>query len=404
MKLTQYFLIILISIVSIWNLNAEIPCTHTTLKVDPLHGISISRDCRFVVGITLANQYLHQDGFARCSECLNFWDLYSGNKPIINLGVTFDILFPQMITSSSISDVFDDGTILISTQTRRHTSSILEFNSNVKVIRYNLNTKELNSNFYEYQNEDDILEVFIQNYILYIITTNGYLRQIDLITHNEEDVTNLFENLPDAIIYKVKVCKEENLIIIANKYKDTSKRHTVSYWHNNNLINRTNIPSEYKFDGMFSDGSFLLRRQSDHGAGIYNINSKKFPIISYSPNIEILGCDVINDDVGYIAYKERLATFLKLICNQTKENVIFEMPIFHTFLSARISADNKILKIFLLEQGHFKTIMLEICLFNPFNHVINQTIRKNDKSVEMLTGDYQITNGPTDTFKINKVP
>ena len=74
------------------------------------------------------------------------------------------------------------------------------------------------------------MDTFIQKYILNIATSQGLLHQINLVTKREE-ISNLFENLTNAIGYKVKFCKYENSIITANKYNDPSEPHTVSFWH-----------------------------------------------------------------------------------------------------------------------------------------------------------------------------
>ena len=79
-------------------------------------------------------------------------------------------------------------------------------------------------------------------------------------------------------------------------------------------------------NGVFHDGSFLLRHLSNQRAEIYNINSKIFHTILNSHDIEILNCTVINDSIGSILYKQESRIFLKLIDNQTKEYISFELP------------------------------------------------------------------------------
>lgn len=390
MKCNQYFLFILISVISILNINGKIPCSHTGLhvngrSVDQAY-IVISDDTRFIVGIS-SDEYLH------------LWDLFHGSNAIIKLDIAFDQQ-NSIVNDIIISDMLDDGTILIGLDITSHEDDDTQLKT-IKIIKYNCTTKEIYPDFYKHQSTDDRLCSIIQGYKLITITTQGIMRKINLITKREE-TTNLFENIPSAIGYNIHFCKYENSIIIANKYEDTSEPHAVSFWYNNNLIARIDIPKEYIFESVFSDGSFLLRHESNHSAKIYNVHSKISYTMLYSIDIEILHCEVFNDSIASILYKQENRIFLRLINSQTKEYISFELPNSSELVGGCITDDNNVLKIILFDKATGRTSVLDIGLFSAFKYLKNREMAPT-KPMEMLTGDYKITyNSGTDIFEINR--
>ena len=128
MKLKQYFLFIIIPVISILNINAGIPFTHARLHVNGRNVnqacIAISDDTRFVVGIS-TDEYLH------------FWDLFQGNNAIINLDIAFDEHVIS-IDNLVICDIFDDDTVLIGIKAMCCSNEDRDIRiSKIKVIHYN---------------------------------------------------------------------------------------------------------------------------------------------------------------------------------------------------------------------------------------------------------------------------
>lgn len=383
------FLLLTISVMS--SLNSQVPCTFTKLLVNgeaeniSTHDIAIN--ARFIsINSDEGNLYL--------------WDLYLGNNAIINLRDTFDSVGEQIKIN-----ILDVENILISQLTTQYTDDHNGMIVRIKVIKYNCQTKELIRDFYEYQTEyqlpECILDFNIYNNTLNIVTAKGLLHQISLTTE-EEIITDLFESLPDAIGYEVQFITDENIIIVANKYTDPRKPHTIRFWHNNLFITSENIPLLYVFSGLFSDGSILLRQQSSNGAKIYNIHPEiNHSILMPFSDINIYFCGVITENLGAIVYEQENHYSLKLINNQTQKSILFGIPYSIEILTACIIG-NKVLKTILRDKRNSNIFVLEINLFNSFNYVINREIR-GPHPLEMLTGNYQILYDlDTESFAVQK--
>lgn len=388
MKFNKYFLTILILIKLILKLNANIPCTNTKLhinKTNPnLIGITISKDNRFVLGVST-------------EEWLHVWDLYKGNNAVLNLDITFDDQYTNL-DNIVTSDTFDDGTILFAIKTTCYLDENNELvTSKIRIIQYNFITKEVISDFYNYQCPNEILDMNIQDNTLNIVTTKGSLIQINLTTHKEE-VTNLFENLPDAIGYKVQFCQDK-ILIIANKYHSPFKPHTISFYHNNKLISRRNIPCKCKFQGMFSNGSLFLQGQITS----HSQNSDFFHVATlFVTNATAINCNIETGDIACIEYQQNDHTFVKLINNHTRKHISIEIPATHECLVTSLTDDGRSLKL-ILGDSNSTLFVLEISLFNVLSYIKNHELQQSRKGTEMLTGDYKITYNPKNkVFEINK--
>lgn len=399
MNFTRFCFVILIQILPLFHAKTCIPYTYSILKLnnsvedENIIAIAFSKDAQFVVKITLG-------------EHLILWDLFHENNVLFKQDIAFDESNTE-VNGLEISKTSDHEFIFIAVQTLSYINREDTYKpiSKVNVIKYNLTTQKITPYFYTFTSFEEITNINLQDYVLNIITTKGYLHNIDLITH-QNTISNLFENLDnkaDAIAYNA-IFPENNLIIIANQYKNPQP-HRLSIFQSNGHIKYFNLPFKYNFVGFFYDGSLLLKDESKNFVSIYNSNTKTNSIIEMQDNA-ILDCEVLNNSIAFIKYEKENKNFLKFIFNHTKpeQYVTFELPDTFKFLCTCPSQDNKILKIILQNNSNKKIFLLEFVLFNLFRYVMNTSTNPNHR-IQISTGNYKINySNISDKFEIIKTP